>query len=177
VRVSNTEHQSRPWAIERVAPDFPLLDAWRLPIAGRREDFDLAVRLLKSLDPVRCAPAPTRALFKLRFWIGARLGWDDVRSQRPGIAGMFTELYHTDVEWAAKTSNSTVHGILQLGWLEQPDGSWRGQLGVYVKPRGLLGRVYLLLIAPFRHLIVYPQLFKMLAAEWRSTVGTAATLA
>src|SRR5207248_10829230 len=80
MRVSNLVHQARPWVINRIAPDFELLDAWELPIEGTLEDFDAAVRILEGFDPIRSAPLLTRVLFRLRFWVGQRLGWDDQRT-------------------------------------------------------------------------------------------------
>ena len=81
-------------------------------------------------------------------------------------AGGFVPVFRTDREWAAELSNHTVHGVLQLGWVEQEPGRYRGQLGVYVKPRGRFGPAYLRLIAPFRHLIVYPALMRQTERRW-----------
>ncbi len=82
--------------------------------------------------------------------------------------GGFVPLYRTDDEWAAEISNATVHGVLHLAWVEQGDGRYRAQMAVYVKPRGLLGQAYLMLIQPFRHLIVYPALMRQVGRRWDS---------
>ncbi len=37
-----------------------------------------------------------------------------------------------------------------------------------MKPNGLLGNAYLAAIRPFRHLIVYPLLFRDLERAWNS---------
>ena len=76
-------------------------------------------------------------------------------------------VYQTDKEWAAEISNATVHGVLHLAWVDQGGGRYRGQMGVYVKPRGLLGEAYMKFIAPFRHLIVYPALMRQIEGAWR----------
>lgn len=81
-------------------------------------------------------------------------------------AGGFAPLYQTDNEWAAEISNDTVHGVLHLAWVEQCDGRYRAQMGVYVKPRGRLGAIYMKLIEPFRHFIVYPALLRQLGRSW-----------
>ena len=81
-------------------------------------------------------------------------------------AGGFAPLYRTDDEWAAEVSNATVHGVLHLAWIEQELGRYRGHLGVYVKPRGTLGEIYMKLIEPFRQLIVYPTLMRHLGRAW-----------
>lgn len=81
-------------------------------------------------------------------------------------AGGFQPLYRTTDEWAGEISNATVHGVLHLSWVEQGDGRYRGRLAVYVKPRGRLGDAYMLLIAPFRHLIVYPAMLRQIGRAW-----------
>jgi hypothetical protein len=59
-----------------------------------------------------------------------------------------------------------VHGVLHVGWVDEGDGRYRGQLAVYVKARGPLGEAYLKLIEPFRHLIVYPALTRQIGRAW-----------
>jgi hypothetical protein len=39
-------------------------------------------------------------------------------------------------------------------------------MAVYVKPKGLLGKLYMKLIKPFRHWIVYPALMKEAKVCW-----------
>jgi hypothetical protein len=83
-------------------------------------------------------------------------------------AGGFVPIYRTDREWAAELSNHTVHGVLQLGWVEHEPGRYRAQMGVYVKPRGWFGPAYLELISPFRHWIVYPALMRQIERRWEA---------
>ena len=83
----------------------------------------------------------------------------------------FTPLYLTDVEFAAEISNQTVHAVMHLGWVDQGKGVHQGQMAVYVKPRGRLGKGYMALIAPFRHLIVYPALMRQLERTWNARVA------
>ncbi|MDQ1672692.1 MAG: hypothetical protein QOC98_1254, partial [Frankiaceae bacterium] len=78
----------------------------------------------------------------------------------------FTPVYRTDREWAAELSNETVHGVLHLGWVPRADGRYRGQLGVWVAPRGLLGEAYLRLIEPFRRFVVYPAMMRQVERMW-----------
>ena len=49
-----------------------------------------------------------------------------------------------------------MHGVMHVGWVPDGVGGYRGQMAVLVKPNGLLGTVYMAVIRPFRHLIVYP---------------------
>jgi hypothetical protein len=78
----------------------------------------------------------------------------------------FSPLYRTDLEAAAEVSNRTVHGVAHLAWVDQGGGRYRGQMAVYVKPRGLFGRTYMALIKPFRYLIVYPALMREFERAW-----------
>lgn len=60
--------------------------------------------------------------------------------------------------------------MTHIGWVPDDSGCYRGQMTVLVKPNGLLGRIYLAAIVPFRYLIVYPALMRMIGRGWR--VGT-----
>ena len=82
-----------------------------------------------------------------------------------------TSLYLLDDEWAAEIVNRTVHGILHVGWVPDRDGGYHGEMAVYVKPNGLLGTVYMAVINPFRHLVVYPPMLRQIEQGWRAGVG------
>src|SRR5205807_8226507 len=91
----------------------------------------------------------------------------------------FIPLYRTDDVRAAENSIATVHGVLHLAWVEEGGGRHRAHMAVYVKPRGRLGKTYMMLIGPFRHLIVYPSLMRAIGRAWDargiaglSTAGT-----
>lgn len=192
--------------ISQIAPDFTLLDVWELPVEGRREDFDAALELLSSLNPESIDSRPARALFALRDRLGRWLHWDDAKSRTipgtrettlsirlpEGLRGSaarpvmsdalrqpgahFVPLYRTHDEWAAEVSNETVHGVIHLGWIPQGDGRYRGRMTIYVLPRGWLGRLYMLLIQPFRHLVVYPALMRHMGRAWAERGGSSALL-
>ena len=83
----------------------------------------------------------------------------------------FKPLYRTDDEFAAEISNRTVHGVMHLAWVDLGDGRYQGQMAVYVKPRGLLGKGYMALIKPFRHLVVYPALMRQMERAWNANTG------
>ncbi len=114
-------------------------DAFQLPIPGTRET-SLAERLPEDLRN-------TAARWKFRSM-------------------PFVSLYRTDVEFAAELSNQTVHAVMHLGWVDQGEGRYAGQMAVYVKPRGRLGKEYLAAITPFRHWIVYPALLRQIERSW-----------
>jgi hypothetical protein len=87
----------------------------------------------------------------------------------------FSPLYRTDVEFAAEISNQTVHGVMHLAWVDQGEGRYQGQMAVYVKPRGPLGKGYMALIKPFRHWVVYPALMRQIERAWNIRLGSVGT--
>ena len=193
MRLPNTAHDSRPWRIVEIAPDFRLEDVWALPARGGREDFGALLDVMSSLDPANRGSTATRLLFSLRYRIGGWFGWDDpgrklavpgspettLTARLPGdlrntaeesgrSSYGFRPLYRTDDEWAAEVSNRTVHAVMHLAWVDQGEGSYQGQMGVYVKPRGRLGSAYMALIRPFRHRVVYPALMRQIERAWKA---------
>jgi hypothetical protein len=191
MRLPNSEHESHAWRIHEIAPDFRLEDVWALPAQGGADDFATLLEVMASLDPANGESFATRALFSVRYRVGGWFGWDDAprplvipdntesslsarlpEGLRDTATGLdlssygFQPLYRTDVEWAAELSNRTVHAVMHLAWVEQGGGRYRGQMGVYVKPRGRLGAAYMAAIAPFRHLIVYPALMRQVGRAW-----------
>ncbi|MPZ71524.1 MAG: DUF2867 domain-containing protein, partial [Actinobacteria bacterium] len=134
MRLPNSSHESHPWVIARIAPDFRLLDVWALPAQGSLEEFDSFLELSASIDPTDAKSRTSRLLFSVRLRVGSWLGWDDVTEERPipgctettlrdrlpeelwgsaeepelgdalKVAGGFVPLYRTDQEWAAEIS-------------------------------------------------------------------------
>ena len=196
MRLANAAYQAHPWRICAIAPDFRLLDAWELPVVGRSEDFAAFLKIMSDLNPRATGPAVVRVLFGLRDRMGRWFGWKDggwdgstsklpipgcsettLRSRLPedlrqsapsseACKSSFRALYLTPRESAEELSNATVHAVKHLVWVDQGDGRYRGQMGVFVKPRGMLGTLYLMLIAPFRRLVVYPAWERMIAEAW-----------
>lgn len=140
-------------------------------------------------------------LFAIRWKLGAWFGWDDpddgldervpsLRDRLPddlreAPAGPdrppFAAVYRLDNEWAGEIANRTVHGVIHLSWVRDgPDvgdgvDSHHGQMAVYAKPNGRLGSAYMLVIRPFRHLLVYPALLGSIEQGWPTIVASAAS--
>ena len=189
MRLPDAAHTSRPWRIHELTRDFRLEDVWALPTPGGPDDFPALVRLMTSFDPSQSSSCAVRTLFEVRGKVGGLLGWDspdaglgsrvprlrdrlpaDLRETPSGPDSEelpFTSLYLLDDEWAAEVANQTVHGVLHVGWVPDQAGGHRGQLAVLVKPNGLLGSAYMAVIAPFRHLIVYPTMMREIERAWR----------
>jgi hypothetical protein len=190
VRLSASAHTSKPWRIHELTPDFRLEDVWALPTPGGADDFHLLVAGMASSNASQTPSLAARALWALRWKLGELLGWDrpssglgvrvaslrerlppDLRDAAPGPEFEvlpFKSLYLLEDEWAAELANNTVHGVMHLGWVAEPDGGFHGQMAVLVKPNGLLGHAYMAAIRPFRHLIVYPALMRQIEQRWRA---------
>jgi hypothetical protein len=196
MRLPNSAHEAGHWRIRAIAPDFTVEDVWALPAQGQAQDFDRLVKIAVSSDPARVESGPARALWSLRDRLGGWFGLgriseetgsaelpipgtnetslsgrlpDDLRGTATGLTFAslpFEPLYRTDDEFAAEISNRTVHGVMHLAWAERGEGDYQGQMAVYVKPRGSLGKGYMALIRPFRHWIVYPALMRQIERAW-----------
>jgi hypothetical protein len=188
-----TEHRAHLPALAhpRDRTDFELEDVWALPTPGGSDDFPRLVRQIAASDPSRSFPGAARALWELRDKIGELLGWDssdaDLGSGVPTLRDRLppdlrdgpsgpefdalpaTSFYLLDDEFAAEGANPTTHGIMHLGWVPDGTGAYRGQMAVLVKPNGLFGKAYMAAIKPFRYLIVYPALMRMIGREWRAS--------
>jgi hypothetical protein len=190
MRLPNTAHTSLPWRIHEITRDFRLEDVWALPTPGGPGDFPRLVKQVASFDPARSSSGAVRALFAIRWKVGALLGWDernggrgspkptlrdrlpaDLREARPGPDFdplPFTPLYLTEDEMATEIVNRTVHGVMHVGWVQDRGDRYRGQMAVYVKPNGLLGNGYMAAIAPFRHRVVYPRMLREMGRRWQA---------
>jgi hypothetical protein len=204
MRLPNAAHESRPWRIRGIVPDFTLEDVWALPVHGGADDFQAMLENTLHFDPANADSLPTRVLWRVRDRLGSwlRLGRISVPidKDRDGAAGKlpipgcretslrerlpedlrnttadldfgslpFDPLYRTDVEFAAELSNRTVHGVVHMAWVDQGKGRYQGQMAVYVKPRGPLGKGYMALIKPFRLWIVYPALMRQIERSWNT---------
>lgn len=196
MRIPSSVHASQPWRIHEITADFTLEDVWALPMHGGPEDFEVAIRGLVTADFTEGQSLPSRVLWAARDLLGRWFGlgritasaddpWlpipgstqtslsqrlpADLRNTTDGLrfgSSPFVPLFRTDDELAAEISNRTVHGVLHLAWALQDDGRHQGQLAIYVKPRGTVGRAYMALINPFRHLVIYPAMMPQIERKW-----------
>ncbi len=185
-------HTSRPWRIHEFTRDFRLEDVWALPTPGGRDDFSRLIGQFASADPSRSLPGPAGTLWTLRWRIGELFGWDDeddglgrvptLRARLPEDLRAaprgpefdslpFTPLYLLSDEWAAEIANRTVHAVMHIGWVPDARGGYRGQMAVLVKPNGFFGTAYMAAIRPFRHLLVYPPLMRLIERRWTARAG------
>ena len=208
MRIPNAAHESQPWRIRDIVPDFTLEDVWALPARGGAQDFQTLLEIITSglADPDNWESRPTRVLWEVRDRLGGWFGLgrisvpidrggnaaagklpipgtdetslterlrDDLRNTAADLhfdSVPFAPLHRTNVEFAAELSNRTVHDVMHLAWVDQGDGCYQGQMAVYVKPRGLLGKVYMALIKPFRYWVVYPAMMREIEQAWNRRV-------
>jgi hypothetical protein len=74
VRLPNAAHESGPWRIHEIAPDFTLEDVWALPVQGGPEEFQTLLELMVSSDPANAGSLPARVLWRLRDRLGSWFG-------------------------------------------------------------------------------------------------------
>jgi Protein of unknown function (DUF2867) len=73
MRLPTGLHESRPWRIREIVPDFTLEDVWALPVEGGAEDFDAL------LDVMTSGELPDSPLFRALWWVRDQLGrWFDL---------------------------------------------------------------------------------------------------
>jgi hypothetical protein len=70
MRIPNAAHESLPWRIREIAPDFILEDVWALPTPGGADDFAALLKLMASSDPANSSSLPTRILWRIRDRLG-----------------------------------------------------------------------------------------------------------
>ncbi|MBZ4321329.1 DUF2867 domain-containing protein [Streptomyces huiliensis] len=192
MRLPTTAHTSRPWRIHEIAGDFRVDDVWALPTPGGPDDFDRLIRQFTDGGERYGSSLAARALFAVRWKLGALLGWDrpgtgldtrvpslldrlpaDLREgpRGPGAhTGTFRSVYLTQDEWVCEIANRTVHAVRHIAWVPDGKGGHRGQMAVLVKPNGPLGTAYMAAIKPFRYFVVYPAMLRETGRKWRAGV-------
>lgn len=75
MRIPNSTHESGPWRIREIVPDFTLEDVWALPALGGPDDFPALIELATSGDPANAESLATRLLWRARDRLGS---WFDL---------------------------------------------------------------------------------------------------
>jgi Protein of unknown function (DUF2867) len=84
MKLSNAEHERRPWRIHELVPDFTLEDVWALPMEGGPEGFEDLLDLAGSFDPSNADSRPTRFLWNLRDRLGSWLDLGEISTAVDG---------------------------------------------------------------------------------------------
>jgi hypothetical protein len=81
MRIPNAVHDSQPWRIHEIAPDFTIEDVWALPVEGGAEDFQTLLEMMTSGgDLLGSASLPTRVLWSARDRLGSWFGLGGISS-------------------------------------------------------------------------------------------------
>ncbi len=102
MRIPNSEHESGPWRIREIVPDFTLEDVWALPAHGGAEDFPVLLELMAAADPANAESLPTRVLWRIRDRLGS---WLDLgRISAPVDSGRDDEAGKLPIPGKSETS-------------------------------------------------------------------------
>jgi hypothetical protein len=74
MRLPSSAHESRPWRIREIVPDFTLEDVWALPVHGGADDFQALLDQAASFDPANGDSLPARVLWDVRDRLGRWFG-------------------------------------------------------------------------------------------------------
>ena len=188
-QIPTQEFDRLPLRVHGFLAGVPLHDVWAVDLPRPRPGITLAeFRQTAGARRFPLSPA-TRALLRIRFFIGRLLGWDREpaairwepfatrltpadrsRSLAPAGTpeGPFRVVYRFENEQLLEIINRTAHAAALSALIETADG-YRFYFGVYVRSVGAFTPIYMALIDPFRKLVVYPSLLRSVRASWNHT--------
>ena len=200
MRIDSKEHNKHPWISHKLLQDFKVEDVWQLPVVLQaehslslvQEQFSKATRKIES-------KGPAGLLFRLRFFLGRIFKWDEkvkitriipgsireryakaetlVYEQLPDPGdGNFVPVYNLNEESLVEIENATVHAAIHFGRVPLEEGAFTIQMTIYVKAKGIFGHIYMWLIKPFRWLIVYPTLMRVIGKSWKLYLNDTAVI-
>lgn len=192
MQLAAAEYQNLDLWAHSFLRDVPLHDAFVIDLPGGGKGRTINdVRALLPVDAALQSTPLVAALVRLRFLVGRLFGWDasadqwDERSYvhrlaaddrasslvAPGTPdGPFRLLQVLPGESVSEVQNATVHAFLCQA-LRESDSGYRYYWGVYVKPVSRFTPLYMALIKPFRHLVVYPAILGEIRKAWLSKYG------
>ena len=190
IKIKEQEHLIQPLRVHSLLPDFKLEDVWRVPVTlAPTHSLRLFMDQFKVGEGQTVNKGMAGLLFRIRIFVGKVLKWDErvahdhlvVGSIRfryaqeenltyadlpaPG-SGSFIPVYQLENEILSEIENATVHAALHFSRVPAGPDAWTIHMAVYVKPKGWFGRLYMMLIKPFRLWIVYPTLMKVARKNW-----------
>jgi hypothetical protein len=194
MRITASEFEKLDLWAHSFLRDVPLHDTFAIDLPGGGQGRTMCdIRALLPAETAIKANLLVAALFTLRFFVGRILGWDANRDEldrdsylhrlgaedraqaliTPGTPdGPFRLLQMLPRESVCEVQNATVHAFLCQALQEEGSG-YRLYWGIYVKPVSRFTPVYMALIKPFRHLVVYPAILNRLRKAWIQRYATA----
>jgi hypothetical protein len=191
MRIGPGEFRARPLRVHALLHDVPLEDVWAIRLPGGGAGRTIQDVRSVFIAGVETAPPLVKWLFRLRFRIGALLGWDRQRPvwsaasyvhrltpadrarsmAAPGTPdGRLSLLYRFESEQLSELRNATVHAFMSLS-IGQTPGGYLAYLAVYAQPVHRFTGLYMRAIAPFRRLVVYPALIRKMQNAWAERYG------
>ncbi len=190
-QIANEIHLDLPWRVHSLLEDFNLADVWQIPVI-LEQHHSLKLFLVEGFNPQQSVTPHSLAwyLFHLRKIIGKAFKLDGIlgtyhlfpgnlrtryamqegisEKQLPDPGSLeFVPVYQLENEFLTEIQNKTVHAALHVGKVPLNADRYTVHLAVYVKPKGKLGELYLKIINPFRHWVVYPALLKGAGSRWK----------
>lgn len=200
MKIDNSKHTQHPWGLDALLPDFEIEDVWQFPVQleAHHNIHEFRSQFKEVMDKIT-NNGLAAALFKIRFFIGGILGWDETLERSTFVPGSirerfakreglsfaqmpapgteeFVPVYEREEEFLAEIENATVHAAMHLGKVPAGD-KYTVQMAVYVKPKGVLGRCYMQIIKPFRLAIVYPAMMRSVGKQWKKYLQQEKTIA
>jgi uncharacterized protein DUF2867 len=194
-RISRQEFEQLPLRVHNLLAGVPLHDVWAIDLSRVRPGITLNEFLnIETTRPFGCSPV-VRALVTIRLALGSTFRWDRepaanawetfasrmtsadrLRTLAPpgSREGMFRVVYRFENEQLLEVINRTAHAGA-LSALVETASSYRYYFGVYVCNVNRFTPVYMALIDPFRKLIVYPSILRMIRERWNETFCTSLT--
>lgn len=199
IRIDAQEHLRHPLRVHSLLSDFELEDVWRPPLTlDSTQPLQLFTDMFSAGSGNLAGKGLSGKLFRFRLFLGKLLKWDQRPAQDrlvPGSirfryaqeenlqyadlpdpgSGSFIPVYQLENESLYEIENHTVHAALHFSRVPSGPDKWDIHMAVYVKPKGLLGRCYMLLIKPFRLWIVYPAIMKGARQRWEEYLRSPST--
>ena len=192
-QISRQEFERLPLRVHAFLAGVPLHDVWVVDLPRTRSGITLDEFLRTASACPFTSPPLVRALLNTRLFVGRLCGWDREpaatawetfatrmttadRSKSLAPAGtregLFRVVYRFENEQLLELINRTAHAAA-LSALVETEYDYRFYFGLYVRNVGRSTPVYMVLIDPFRKLVVYPSLLRDVRAKWNKTFGTA----
>ena len=192
IKIHASEHLIHKLKVHHLLSDFELEDVWRVPVDLKSDhSLKLFMDQFKKSDDHLFSKSLAGWLFKFRIFLGKIFGWDKKKIHDRLIPGTiraryasennlayddllhpgtkdFVPVYELENEFLSEIENKTVHAAVHFSRVPIKDGVWGVHMAVYVKPKGLFGRMYMWLIKPFRLWIVYPAMMRAAREKWNA---------
>ncbi len=201
IKIKEQEHLIQPLRVHSLLPDFKLEDVWRVPVTlAPTHSLQVFMHQFKVGEGKTVNRGMAGFLFRIRLSLGKVLKWDEKEqhdhlvpgsirfryAQQEGLtypdlpapgSGSFIPVFQLENEFLSEIENATVHAALHFSRVPAGPDVWTIHMAVYVKPKGWFGRLYMVLIKPFRLWIVYPALMNALRNNWEAYLKSSPHLA